>query len=182
MNNSRKSEKIFNHSSRRIVYTISHIKFIVLEDIMPIETTLNLTEERINMIKKSAMTMKLPVGAIMSLLINRVIGSKAAARTFARVRYQKRPDGGKWKRLHVSLRPDAYEGCVDLRKLLKLSVSYIISMALDEYIVEILDNISTDADNYTPPYFFISKNTDGIQYFLIIRGIPAQKHINNLLL
>jgi hypothetical protein len=151
---------------------------------MSIETTLNLTRDDKRALKETAYMLGITVSMLVSRLMNRVLHEKYAGKLFSRVKYQKRREKGELTKLHICLRPDAYEGFIDLRKVLKLSVSFVVSIAIKKFLIEIIDASINDknTDKYSLPYFYIVKNFDGIHYFLLIRGIPAQKHLERLLL
>jgi hypothetical protein len=151
---------------------------------MIVETSVNLSSALVDLLKKTAAHLGISVSRLVTVLLNKVTMDDTLVVMFSRVRYQKRDPGDTWRQLHLYLRKDAYEGGLDLRKVRKLSVSFVIALAVKQYLKDIIleykQNKSTD--NSTPPYIFISKTFDGIQYFLIIRGIPRKKHLQNLLL
>jgi hypothetical protein len=97
------------------------------------------------------------------------------------VQYQKDNDAVNWHRLHVSFSNYSYELALDLRKVLKLSVSYIISLAIVEYLDEIVESLcikKKDIDNYLQNYVFISNDYNGVHYFTTFWGYPSEKILN----
>jgi hypothetical protein len=58
---------------------------------------------------------------------------------FTLVRYQKRDPLKRWRCFSISFRTDEYEFFTDLRKLGKFSVSYLVAMAVERYLDELLD-------------------------------------------
>lgn len=64
------------------------------------------------------------------------------------VRYQERMDNGSRECVHVSWFGGEYEFLIDLRKVHKKSVSYLIA----EAVLTLLDNISLNFDHYLDNY------------------------------
>ena len=60
------------------------------------------------------------------------------------VSYQKRARREDWHRFHVRFREDDYEYCLDLRKLLKMSVSNILHYAVKKYLKKSLKKLRSD--------------------------------------
>ncbi|HOT45139.1 MAG TPA: hypothetical protein PLM53_01455 [Spirochaetota bacterium] len=88
-----------------------------------------------------------------------------------RVRYQAREKADGWHTLHVKLRPDDYEYLLDLRKLLKMSVSLILSIAVTKYLKRIMT--ATKGDNNQIQNYMITKRIiDGITHWTFIWGYP----------
>ncbi len=78
------------------------------------------------------------------------------------VKYQKRRPREDWHNFHLQLNPDEYECMLDLRKILKMSVSLIVAYAVEKYLD---DNFKF---NFSDNYFVIN--------YVIIKEI-----INNII-
>jgi len=93
------------------------------------------------------------------------------------VRYQERRVPDEWHRFHIELRPDEYEFFLDLRKLLKMSVSLILAYAVEKYLKCILRKTT---DNYLHKnYLMIRESIDGIKCWKLYWGYPPsiKKHL-----
>ena len=72
------------------------------------------------------------------------------------VRYQRRCEPDKWHVFHLQVRMDDYEYFLDLRKLLKMSVSLLLAYAVEKY----LDKQKVlNTDNYWYKNYVIIKET-----------------------
>jgi hypothetical protein len=74
-----------------------------------------------------------------------------------------------WRRVHVRFEADEYEYFLDLRKLMKMSLSLILSIAVDRH----LDTMSKDTDkNRYRNYIIIKESIDEITCWRMIWGYP----------
>lgn len=106
---------------------------------MAIETTMNIDRDVLNQLEGA--TVRLGVSRrhmVSSLLGYACKKARAAENHHERVRYQQRREKSRWCTIHVSLRKDEYEFFTDLRKVMKLSVSFIIAWAIELYLDELL--------------------------------------------
>jgi hypothetical protein len=67
---------------------------------------------------------------------------------FTGVRCQPGLDEGEWHPFCICFKPDEYEFYTDLRKLCKLSVSYLVAIAAQEYMCELLGKNDKSIFNY----------------------------------
>ena len=94
------------------------------------------------------------------------------------VRYQKRSDPEAWHVFHIKLRVDDYEYFLDLRKLMKMSVSRILANAVKRFLKDISKKII--GDNYQfKNYVIIKELFNNTICWKLIWGYPL--HIENLL-
>jgi hypothetical protein len=103
---------------------------------------------------------------------------------FKAIHYQKGNEFTRWHCRHISISHNVYEVAIDLRKVLKLSVSFIIANAIVEYLDEIIQNLTKNiknTDNYSHNYVFIFNNYDGVYSFTIFWGLPPKKILKNLI-
>ncbi len=98
---------------------------------------------------------------------------------FTSVKYQDTGKDIKWHRLHVSLSTDIYEKALDLRKVLKMSVSFIIAKAVENILNDIINDFlkTNKTDNYFRNYIFIPNYHDGVLYFTIFWQYPPERII-----
>ena len=89
------------------------------------------------------------------------------------VQYQPRSSRENWHRFHIQLRIDDYEYLLDLRKLLKMSVSSILAYALEKYGNKVI--LSKKTDNYRYINYMIMREViDGIICWRFIWGFPSR--------
>ncbi len=148
---------------------------------MLIETTINIRREVLEKIRDAASSANKSKSEIISILL--VMFSKGCSQKaimFSTVRYQQSIYQSSFHRLHVVIKHDIYEKCLDMRKLLKMSVSYILACAVERYLKEIIksSNEIKDkeiTDNYYSNYTFISKYYNGVYSYTIYWGVPDKK-------
>jgi hypothetical protein len=144
---------------------------------MLIETTINIHIDILNRLSRAGQVSGYSKRDIISMLMRRYsFDNTRPPILWSRVKYQKRDVKGNWQRLHLVLNPDEYEYFLDLRKVLKLSVSGCIAYAVDKFLDEILNKIKKFSDNYRyKNYTFSGIIVDGIICWILYWGIP--KHL-----
>jgi hypothetical protein len=114
------------------------------------ETTLNMRTDILAMISRVAKSKGISRSSVIIFLIKKVMADVPDALPMGRmVRYQERRGSGEWRVVHVRVSEYEYEYMVDLRKLLKMSVSLICAYAVEKYLKKPLRR--QIADNY--PFF-----------------------------
>jgi hypothetical protein len=88
-----------------------------------------------------------------------------------RIRYQDRDSGKNRHTFHLQLRPDDYEYFLDLRKLLKMSVSRILAIAVSKYLKKYMKKIITDNYLYKN-YVIIKEVIDDVICWKLLWGFP----------
>jgi len=102
------------------------------------------------------------------MLLKRVMDDIAGpARYGSLIIYQSRSAKECWHTFHITLREDDYEYLLDLRKLLKMSVSHILAYAVKKFLKK---NI-TDNNRYKN-YVAIKSIRDGLVFWTLIWGYP----------
>lgn len=142
---------------------------------MPIETTLYVHKSILNKLVEGAAATRKSINSIIKLLVQRIMrDNQRMIKKNSRIKYQERDLKENWHRLHIILNEYEYEYCLDLRKFLKMSVSFILAYAVLRYLDELLKN-NNDTDNYYyKNYFIIKKTFDGTICWQIYWGIPPQ--------
>src|SRR5271157_2576208 len=136
------------------------------------ETTLNIRVDILEQIKKIAQINGIPCSEIIFLLIRKVTADITNPGRIGRlVQYQTRCKPDAWHVFHVQVREDMYEYWLDLRKLLKMSVSLIIAYAVKKYLIKPIKIISTD-NNLCKNYIIIKKEIDSVIIWNYIWGWP----------
>jgi hypothetical protein len=119
------------------------------------ETTLNIHVDILSRITKKAGACGISRSKLITSLIKKVmedIPDPGCLGTM--VRYQESKDCNEWHVFHLQLRVDDYEYFLDLRKLLKMSVSLILAYAVNKYLGKL---ITFKADNYIYKHYAIIK-------------------------
>jgi len=139
---------------------------------MKIETTVYLDEETMDGIKRLAEREGASFSCMVSVLLNDFPckgGQKP--RAWSRVRYRDRDEEESRKRKHLYLKQDEYEFFIDLRKVYKLSVSYIITIALNAYLYG--GKMQGCADNYRyRNYAIVHFMAETVHCWLMCWGVP----------
>ncbi len=114
------------------------------------ETTLNMRIDILEAITRAAKSRGMTRSQMIVFLIKKVMADIPDVLPMgSMVRYQERRKPGDWRVIHVRVSVYEYEYMVDLRKLLKLSVSLICAHAVQKYLKKPLKKCLTD--NY--PFF-----------------------------
>ncbi len=140
------------------------------------ETTLNIQVDILNKITRAAQSHGMSRSEMITLLIKKTIYDISdPGRPGTMVRYQKRKDLKDWQVFHIQIRSDDYEYFLDLRKLLKMSVSLILAYAVNKYLDK-LEIVTTD--NYLYKHYTIIREiiNDAICW-KFIWGMPPDLHI-----
>ncbi len=151
---------------------------------MKIETTINIKKVVIERIDATAKMFSISRSKLISMLLKQVIEGKTTDKNrFFRVKYQKRDKKDMWKRPHIMLEPDLYEKNLDMRKLYKMSVSYIILVAYRKYfgavVYELKNGISTDKNRRN--YVCIGKKYGNIFSYTVFWDYPPELELIKLL-
>ena len=118
---------------------------------MQIETTINISIERKLLLEKKSQTLKISKNRIAQKLLKKFSKKNYKPKLFKRLAYQKRNKYLYAKPMHLYMEPEFYEICMDLKKIYKLSLSFILAIAIDKYI----QKIKGKPDNYTILYDMI---------------------------
>jgi len=135
------------------------------------ETTLNIDPGIMKKITLAAEAKKISRAELIIILLNNVMDNTNKPYFLGKmVKYQKRRSHNEWHRFHIDLRPDEYEFFLDLRKLLKMSVSLILAYAVEKYLQLILRKAT---DNYLHRnYLMIRESINGIKCWKLYWGYP----------
>ena len=145
------------------------------------ETTLNIHAHILEKISLAARSRGMSRSEMIILLIKKAMDDiPDPARIGRMVRYQRRSMPTEWCTFHVQLRMDDYEFFLDLRKLLKMSVSLIITYAIKKYVKKSKAIIYTDNNRYKN-YAIIKERVDNIICWRLFWGYPPgiEKYITH---
>jgi hypothetical protein len=120
------------------------------------ETTLNIHTDVMEQIVIAAQYHCISCPEMIMLLMKKVTGDIGNPKCLGKmVKYQSRQKPENWHKVHVRPREDMYEYWLDLRKLLKMSVSLILAYAVKRYLNKLLK--INNADNYLCKNYIITK-------------------------
>ncbi len=136
------------------------------------ETTLNIRSDLLQQIALAAQSRGVSRSEIIMLLIKKTLGDVGEPECFGSlVRYQSRQKAENWRKFHIQVREDMYEYWVDMRKLLKRSVSLILAYAVMKYLVKSLRKNRTD--NYRCVNYILMKTVvEDVVVWKLIWGYP----------
>ncbi len=123
-----------------------------------------LEASRLNEMTRSEIILKLMNNVIRDIS-KPIIGGKM-------VKYQERRKPNDWHTVHLELREDEYEYLLDLRRLLKLSVSLILANAVDKYLMKVEKIIQSDK-YLMRNYVLIQEINNGTLHWRHIWGFPS---------
>jgi hypothetical protein len=136
------------------------------------ETTLNIRTNISAKICLAARSRGISRSVMIVILIKQVMDDISEPGRMGRmVRYQERCRPDDWHTFHLYVREDDYEYFLDLRKLLKMSVSLILAYAADKYLDKLLKKMGTDNNRYRN-YVIIKEVIDNIICWKFIWGFP----------
>lgn len=136
------------------------------------ETTLNVHAHILDKISLAASSSGISRSEMIILLIKKAMDDiPDPARIGRMVSYQKRSRPEDWRTFHVHLRMDDYEYFLDLRKLLKMSVSLILAYAVKKFLNKWAKSNTTDNYQYKN-YVVIKEFIGNIVCWKFIWGYP----------
>lgn len=139
-----------------------------------VTTSVFLTTFNYRILRCRAISSESSLAEIVRMLLWRAV--KRSGRRFApleRLRHQKRSVRRNGRVVHVSLPPELYEMCMDLRKLFKCSVSLVLAEEIEKY----LDEASSDQkmDKYVRTYAIIYNNDVSGNHYQVCTSINRLK-------
>jgi hypothetical protein len=136
------------------------------------ETTLNIRMDILEKIVCAAESKEMTCSEVIVFLLKQVMGGIGKTRPIGRpVKYQERRRPEDWTVLHVQVREDEYEYMMDLRRLLKLSVSLIVARAVEKYLNDSTTCVVTDNYRFVN-YMLIQEIIDHVKCWRLIWGYP----------
>ena len=125
---------------------------------MEIVTTINIRKDLLSKMISMKKKYSKSLNEIAGLLLAKALKwNKKSVKSFRSVRYQTKNRDIGFHKLHVTLDLAMYERCLDMRKLYKMSVSYILSACIQKYITLMLNEKHRQTDNYHDSYLFFYK-------------------------
>jgi hypothetical protein len=153
-------------------------------EIFMIRTTINISENTLDTLISASRKLNIPETDVIKLLMMYTHRDNKRDdryfKMFSIIKYQKRDPDIKWFCMHISLTSFEYEHFIDMRKMFKMSVSHIISFALQRYLNIILKKYSVNGkvDNnpsiYFPFYIFYVDFVHGVKSYIISSEKPKK--------
>ncbi len=151
---------------------------------MKIETTINSKKWILERIDDAATAHGVSRSRIVSLLLRKMFNETITDKNrFSRVQYQKRDKLAVWKRPHIMLDYDLYEKCIDMRKLLKMSVSKIVFAAFTVYFDSVINELlhGEDDDMCLRQYICIGKRFGDVFSYTVFWDFPPEEILKSIL-
>jgi hypothetical protein len=146
---------------------------------MILRTTLNIHVDVLSRIYNAALKLNKSNREIIILLFMRIMQKYSMQQgKFSTVKYQPDDDRNKWHKFHICFKADENEFFGDLRKFCKFSVSYLLAIAVEEYLDKLMDDAEKKiVDNY--PYFnsylIYREIVEGIISWRLYWGYPVEE-------
>lgn len=143
------------------------------------ETTLNVHEKVLEKIESAAASAGMGRSTLIIRLIKMAMDDiPNPARMGSNVKYQKRCSPDEWRPVHLQLRIDDYEYFQDLRRLRKMSISFILAYSVEKFLPQLLEKKDTDNYRYQN-YIVIREIIENIISWRFIWGYPPnlEKHL-----
>ncbi|HNV45473.1 MAG TPA: hypothetical protein PLE73_02640 [Spirochaetota bacterium] len=116
-----------------------------------IKTTINIHVDTLGRVSAVAGALNMPRRDIIVALLMRIMKHNARFRRgFSTVTYQPDDPRGVWRCFSISFKKDENEFFVDLRKVCKRSVSYLVAIAVEEYLDDFVAEHINGMHNYAP--------------------------------
>ncbi len=147
---------------------------------MKIDTTIYIKWIVIARIDNTAKMFSISRSKLVSLLLKRMMESKKTDKNrFIRVKYQKRDKHAQWIRRHIMLEPDLYEKNLDMRKLYKMSVSYIVTVAYKKYFDSVVQELKNgeNTDKNRRNYLCIGRRIGNLFSYTVFWDYPPEKEL-----
>lgn len=138
------------------------------------ETTINIHVDILLRLKRVAIRQGIPCSKLIIILMKKIMNSVFNPACIGKlVQYQVRSMPDEWHTFHITLRPDDYEYLLDLRKLLKMSVSAILALAVKKYLDKLNEKRITDKNHYKN-YVIVGRVYNHVKYWKLIWGYPKR--------
>lgn len=125
---------------------------------MMVDTTIRVGREAAGRIAEICENRGIRKAALVSALVRFASGRmRPLPDGWLRVKYQGRRGKEEWRCLHLAVRPDEYEFFGDMRKVQRLSVSFIVAFAVEHFLDEMMETIGDDTDNYRYRNYLIAQ-------------------------
>ena len=115
------------------------------------ETTINIHKEILKQLNYAAEKTGKSRSQIIMLICKKMMADEEKLEINRRVRNQTRDNKENWHRLHIVVYGYEYEYLLDMKKMFKVSVSFIVATAVIQYLAELLHELieqKISTDNY----------------------------------
>lgn len=141
------------------------------------ETTVNIDRETYEKLTEAAQAYGLSRSRVIAILLELFVQKEEAPEcAVGTVKYQQTQPQENWKKLHIVIPGHTCEFFDDVRKLWKLSVSFLVVLAVKKYLAylgEILKGDITDK-YWSGAYTIILFENNSMQFLLFCWGVPQE--------
>jgi len=144
------------------------------------DTTLYIREDLLERVDSSAQKLGVSRSRLISILLIKYMEcNKSSGHAFTALKYQPRDTTAGYTTKNIYLRKDVYEMWCDVRKVFKLSASFIIALAVEKYLEEII-NSGNVPHNYCSFYFTNVKYSQKACIITTLWGHPGKEKLKKL--
>ena len=151
---------------------------------MMIRTTLNIHVNVLSKICETAERLDTSMTKVIVLLLMRIMNDMDSfPHRFKTVSYQEDDVKENWHCFHIKFREDHNEYFIDLRKLCKFSVSFLLAIAVKRYLDKLIEDMGgKSGDNYVyyTNYVLHGEEIEGVNSFTFYWGFP-EEHLKTYL-
>lgn len=141
------------------------------------ETTVNIDIEVYQKLTEAAKRYGVSRSRLIAMLLEHLVWKDEIPRSArGTVQHQDSRPKENWKKLHVVLPNHVHDFFDDVRKLWKLSVSYLVALVVEKFLAQLDENIvKLFADKYWHGgHTIVHFIQNGLQYMLCCWGVPHQ--------
>ena len=139
-------------------------------------TTINIDLPYLKKLTSASIVLSTSRTAIISALLNHMSRKKLHhLASKLGIEYQPRLLDHQWHVFHIKLTRDEYDFFQDMRRICKMSISYLIAFAIQNYLNELIKLFRGKIDSYRYHNYAIIQNTIGnVISWAIYWGIPEK--------
>lgn len=143
---------------------------------MVTETTMCVRGETREKLEAASLAAGMSRSQLVSSLLNYASKRMCLERSFrGGIRYQERIGGVARGRMHLRLRCDEYEFFLDMRKVWKMSVSFLVAYAVEHFLDELIQKLIRNPDNYRYRNYAMTKvYANDVTCWIFYWGIPQK--------
>ena len=139
---------------------------------MSVETTILIKKEVLDEVNRASVKTGMSRSEVISVLLERIMNDyKDMTKLGKRVKYQPREDVKDRHCFHVCFKENDYEYFLDLRKLFKLSLSYLLAISVKRYLRSIINEECTDNYRFSN-YVLTAEIINGVISWRLLWGYP----------
>ncbi len=118
-------------------------------DTICLQTSVNINRDNLLVLEQSAECFGISISDLITMLLRKMlIDNENRFKKLETVKYQPDDPEKNWTIKKVSFKPEDYELFTNMRMFYKLSVSFILAKAIDQFLDDIIENFGKIQNNY----------------------------------